>query len=97
MAASALNAEIQYVSYYNIRHMLFHGYIGPFLVLYIAWFYNWTVVFGLEDYYEAGLIVLAGIGLTQILTSLFCVWSVDVRCVFTSSKVRFYFGKLKIP
>ncbi|XP_060590702.1 endoplasmic reticulum transmembrane helix translocase-like isoform X1 [Ruditapes philippinarum] len=86
MASSALNDEIQYVAYYNIRHILLHGYVGPFITIYIAWFYNWTLVYGLEEYFEAGLIVLAGIGLIQILTSLFCLWSVDFRCVFTSSK-----------
>ncbi|KAL4219329.1 hypothetical protein ACF0H5_021909 [Mactra antiquata] len=86
MASSALNDDIQYVSFYNIRPLPFHGYVGPFIVIYLGWFYSWTVVYGLEEYFEAGLIVLAGIGLLQILTSLFCLWSVDVRCALTCSK-----------
>jgi len=88
MAASALNEEIQYVSYYNVRPTLLHGYVGPFLLIYAAWFYCWTIIYGLEDYYEAGLIALAVIGVVQILVSLFCLWSVHIRCVLTCSKVR---------
>jgi len=88
MAAPALNDEIQYVSYYNIRQTVFHGYVGPFVVLYAIWFYCWTMVYGLDDYFEAGLIVLAGIGVCQVLVSLFCLWSVDVRCGLTCSKVK---------
>ena len=87
MAAAALNEEIQSVSYYNIRHLAFHGYIGPFAVLYILWFYLLKFVYGVEEYFEIFLIALAVIGLLQILVSLFCLWSVDVRCALTCSKV----------
>jgi len=89
-ASTALNEEIQSVTYYNILPLFLHGYIGPFVILYGVWYYCWTFVYGLEDYFEAGLIVLALIGFIQILVSLFCVWSVSVRCFLTCSKV-FYF------
>lgn len=87
MAAPSLNDEIQYVSYYNIRQTIFHGYVGPFVFLYIIWLYCWTMVYGTEEYFEAGLIVLAGIGVCQVLVSLFCLWSVDIRCALTCSGV----------
>ncbi|KAH3794412.1 hypothetical protein DPMN_147945 [Dreissena polymorpha] len=87
MAAPALNEEIQYVTYYNFRPTILHGYIGPFVGLYLVWLYCWTVVYGLEEYFEAGLIALACIGVVQVLVSLFCLWSVHVRCVLTCSRV----------
>ncbi|XP_064615938.1 endoplasmic reticulum transmembrane helix translocase-like [Liolophura sinensis] len=87
MAAGSLNEEIQRVAYYNIRPLVFHGYVGPFALIYVLWFYCWTVLYGLQDYFEAGLIVLAIIGVLQILTSLFCLWSVHVRCALTCSSV----------
>lgn len=88
MAAGSLNEEIQRVAYYNIRPLVFHGYVGPFALIYVSWFYCWTVLYGLEDYFEVGLIVLAIIGVLQILTSLFCLWSVHVRCALTCASVR---------
>ncbi|KAJ8300410.1 hypothetical protein KUTeg_021929 [Tegillarca granosa] len=88
MASSALNDDIQSVTFYNIRPLFFHGYIGPFAVLYSIWLYCWVAVYGLENYFEAGLIALAILGLLQILTSLFCLWSVDVRCALTCQKVQ---------
>ncbi|OWF35828.1 manganese-transporting ATPase 13A1-like [Mizuhopecten yessoensis] len=89
MASSApLNDEVQSVTCYNIRPLIFHGYIGPFVLIYGIWFYCWTCIYGLEDYYEAGLIALAFIGFLQILTSLFCLWSEDVRCILTCSKAK---------
>lgn len=86
--AAPLNDEIQSVSYYNIRHVSLHGYVAPFIFIYIAWFYTWANVYGIQDYYEGGLIALAIIGLVQILTALFCLWSIHVRCALTCSKVR---------
>ncbi|XP_013085670.2 endoplasmic reticulum transmembrane helix translocase-like [Biomphalaria glabrata] len=85
--AAPLTEEIQRLSYYNIRPLLLHGYVFPFLFVYAAWAYVWAYVYGINDYYEGGLIALAGIGLLQILTSLFCLWSVHVRCALTCSKV----------
>ena len=85
--AAPLNEDIHRLSFYNLRPVLFHGYVFPFLFIYAGWFYSWTVIYGLDDYYEAGLIVFAGIGLLQILTALFCLWSVHVRCILTGGKV----------
>ncbi|KAK7497039.1 hypothetical protein BaRGS_00011775 [Batillaria attramentaria] len=84
--AAPLNDEIQRLSYHNIRPVVLHGYVLPFLFIYAGWFYMWTVVYGVDDYFEAGLIAFAIIGLVQILTALFCLWSIEVRCWMTCSK-----------
>ncbi|CAL1549180.1 unnamed protein product, partial [Lymnaea stagnalis] len=85
--AAPLTEEIQRLSFYNLRPLLLHGYVFPFLFIYAAWAYVWTTVYGIDDYFEGGLIALAGVGLLQILTSLFCLWSVHVRCALTCSNV----------
>lgn len=88
MAAESLNDELEYVKLYRIRPLLLHLYLGPFIPLYLTWLYFWTVVYGVTDYFEAGLIALAVVGILQILSCLFCHWSVHVRCLFTCSTVR---------
>lgn len=87
MAGPALSEDIQTISFHNLRPLYLHGTIGPFCILYLLWFYCWTVIYGVENYFEAGLIALVGIALLQILAMLFCVWSVDLRCWMTCSKV----------
>ena len=87
MAASFLNEEIDRLAFYNLRPVIFHGYVFPFVFIYSAWLYTWTVIYGIDDYFEAGCIAFAVIGLLQILTALFCLWSVHVRCALTCGKV----------
>ena len=82
--ALGLNEEIQSVTLYNIRPLFFHGYVFPFVVLYSVWFYFTFVVYELN---ELGFIALAGIGLVQVLVSLFCLWFVHVYCALTCTKV----------
>ncbi|KAH9507578.1 hypothetical protein Btru_051511 [Bulinus truncatus] len=85
--AAPLTEEIQRLSYYNLRPLFLHGYVFPFIFIYAAWAYVWTYIYGIDGYFEGGLIALAGIGLLQILTCLFCLWSVHVRCALTCSEV----------
>lgn len=85
--AAYLTDEIAYISLYNVRPILLHGYVLPFVVLYLAWLYMWFFVYGIEEYFEAGCIAVAVIGLLQILTCLFCHWFVEVKCFMTCSKV----------
>ncbi|XP_013409364.1 manganese-transporting ATPase 13A1 [Lingula anatina] len=80
---TTVNEEIQRISLYNLRPLVFHGYIAPFMVLYAIWLYVWVTAYGVVEYFEAGMIALAGIGILQILTCLFCHWSVHVRCALT--------------
>jgi len=78
---------VQSVSLHIPRQFLFHGYILPFLTLYGCWLYGWFFVYGVEEYYEAGLIGVAVIGLVQILSCLCCHWSVHVQCFLTCKSV----------
>lgn len=86
-APSRIDDLVQSVSLHVPRRLLFHGYILPFLIIYGVWVYYWLFVFGTEEHFEAGLIVLAVIGLLQILSCLFCHWSVHVQCFLTCRSV----------
>ncbi|XP_071447339.1 endoplasmic reticulum transmembrane helix translocase [Hetaerina americana] len=70
---------VQSVTYHNVKPVFLRGYILPFFYLYGLWFYLWYL-YGINGYFEAGLIGLAAIALLQILSLLFCQWSVHVRC-----------------
>nr|CAD7457856.1 unnamed protein product [Timema tahoe] len=80
---------VQCVTLHIPRHLVFHGYVLPFVIFYGTWLYLWLAVYGLEEYYEAGLIGVAVIGLLQILTCLCCYWSVHVQCFLTCSSMLF--------
>lgn len=75
------------VTLYNSSPLLFHGYVGPFVILYSIWFYVWAFTYGVSEYFEAGMIVVACIGILQILTCLFCHWSVHIRCLLSCRRV----------
>eukprot|EP00092_Neocalanus_flemingeri_P010651 GFUD01011473.1.p1 GENE.GFUD01011473.1~~GFUD01011473.1.p1 ORF type:complete len:1182 (+),score=323.38 GFUD01011473.1:52-3597(+) len=75
------------VGLYRSRHPLLHGYISPFLVLYLAWLYNWLAVYGYEEWLEVGTILGAGIVILNILVVLSCYWSVHFLAVMTCNKV----------
>ena len=79
--------DILYIRLYIPRPVYLHGYVAPFLVLYLIWLYAWLVIYGAGDYFEAGLIAVAGIGILQILTCLSCFWSVHIRCALTCRSV----------
>ena len=71
----------------NKRPFYLHGYFLPFLFIYAAGAAVWKQYFGVE-HYEIAVIISVGIALVQLLTVLFCLWSVDVRCFLMYSKVR---------
>ncbi|KAM3726125.1 putative manganese-transporting ATPase catp-8 [Dirofilaria immitis] len=70
---------------YTVKPMIARAYAGPFICLYIGWAYFWFTVYGMNEYWELGCIVMAGIGILQVLTLLFCNWFVSVRCLLTCS------------
>lgn len=85
---------IQSISLHSPNHVLLHGTVIPFLFLYGGWFYFWVFVYGVADYYEAGLVTLVGIAFVQIFTCLCCFWSVHFR-TFTSCRTvswKFFWG-----
>ncbi|KAJ9579755.1 hypothetical protein L9F63_004592, partial [Diploptera punctata] len=83
VAEKRIDDLVQSVSLHIPRQLIFHGYVLPFLILYASWLYGWFFVYEAEDYYEAGLIGIAVIGLLQILSCLCCHWSVHVQCFLT--------------
>jgi len=86
---AAVSEDVQSLCYYNPLHTLLHGYAGPFLVIYLLEAYVWLAVYGVDDYFEAGCITIAATAAIQVVTCLFCVWSVHVRCLLTCKKVIF--------
>ena len=72
------------VGLYRQRHWLLHGHVGPYGVVYAVWLYVWLAVLGVEEYYEAGLIALAGLGLGQVRR-----WRQQLESL--TSKIRLHF------
>lgn len=87
---------VQKVSLHIPRPTIVHGYSLPFICLYGSWFYLWVFVYGVEEYPEAGWITLAGIGLSQILVSLSCYWSVHIRTLLTCSNTSNPLGAIYV-
>ncbi|GIY91854.1 manganese-transporting ATPase 13A1 [Caerostris extrusa] len=88
MASSTYGVDdlVDNVTLYRSRHLLFSGFVGPFVIFYFAWFYIFNFRYGFEEYFEAGMIALAIIGIVQVLTCLFCLWSVHIRCLLSYNK-----------
>ena len=91
-----MNEEIQHIALYNRRHLALYGHVLPFVILYAAWLYVWVFVYGVDEYFEAGIIALVIICLLQILCCLFGFWFVQVQCLLTCSKVGVETQLLKI-
>lgn len=83
----AVDELVQSVTLHTPRPLLLHGYVFPFLILYPAWLYCWLFVYGVTDHLEAGFTGLSALGVLQVLISLFCHWSVHVRCFLTCGTV----------
>lgn len=83
-----ISDEVQYVELFVSSHVLNHAYVGPFLVLYGLFFPTWIIKFGFFDNFEIGCIILAILGIIQVLVCLACHWSVHIRARFTCSKVK---------
>lgn len=91
--AAPIDSNIQSISLHKSIPIVLHGYIWPFMVAYALWLYFWVVVYGTEDYWEPGLIALAGIGIVQILVCLSCYWSVHIRARLACLSVSMYWNQ----
>ena len=69
------------------RPIYLHGYVAPFVFTYATAAIIWKQHFGI-DQYEIGILIGIAIAFLQLLTVLFCLWSVDVRCFLMYSKVK---------
>ena len=82
-----LSEDVDYVTYHRPLHLAFHGYVWPFIILYILLLGGWVWQYSTWDHMEGLFIGIAIVGALNIITCLFCVWSVHVRCRLTSVKV----------
>ncbi|XP_053209621.1 endoplasmic reticulum transmembrane helix translocase-like [Panonychus citri] len=78
---------VSHVSCYNSRPLLFHLYLAPFLCIYVFLINLWFVKYSTTESQEIWFIWVAVAVILQILTYLFCHWSVDVNCFLAFSKV----------
>lgn len=81
----AIDNLIDSVSLYKPRHIVFHGAIFPFVVLYASWTCACIYAEELTDLYFIGIFA---IGVTQALCSLCCYWSVSFRCLLSCQRVK---------
>ena len=84
----SLSEDVQSISLYKPRIVLLHGYVLPFIILYVALLVGWVVTFEGLEHVEALFISVAVIAAANLVTCLFCVWSVHVRCALTLTRVR---------
>ena len=87
----SISEDVQSTCYYSPSPILLHGYFGPFIIIYLLEVYVWLTAYGLDEYFEAGCIAIAGTAVVQVVTCLFCVWSVHVRCLLTCKKVKIFY------
>ena len=84
----AVGEEVKDISLYKLLPTWRHGYILPFVCFYVSLFCGWVYFFGSPIEQNEGLLIsVAVIAALNLITALFCVWSVDVRCLLTCKKV----------
>lgn len=86
-AKAAMSIEVQYTELYKASHVIFHGYVLPFLILYFFFFPTWIFYYGIFEYFEIGCIITAVFGVLQVLVCLSCHWSIHARAKLTCSQV----------
>ncbi|CAD6998459.1 manganese-transporting ATPase 13A1 [Ceratitis capitata] len=84
----ALDDLVQYVTLHIRNPIALSGIVMPFIILYLAAFYVWIFVYGIDVHYEAGLITVAVIAFIQIISLLCCYWSVHVLAFLNCRKVK---------
>lgn len=85
--SSRIDELVQSVSLHNPRKWVFNGYILPFMMLQSLWIYCWIFIYGIDEYYDAGLVGIAAIGVLQIFLCLCCQWSVHIHTFLNCSTV----------
>lgn len=64
-----------------------HGYAFPFVIFYGISLYIWIGFYGFLEFFEIGCILVSVVGLLQVLTVLFCIWFVGIRCFLNCKRV----------
>lgn len=71
---------VQSVDCYNMRPLMLHGYLTPFVAIYAVLMYKWLTYFSMQESQEMWFILVAIAVAAQILTYLTSLWSVRVNC-----------------
>ncbi|XP_053601679.1 endoplasmic reticulum transmembrane helix translocase [Plodia interpunctella] len=85
---SSLDDLVQYTQLFKPVAFILQGTILPFVIIYPVIFYSWIVVYGFEEYVEAGFVTVVVVALIQILVCLCCYWSVHIQCFLCCSAVK---------
>lgn len=86
--SGALDDLVQYATIHIPLPVVFSGAVMPFMLVYALWLYLWVFVYGVDEYRDAGLLLLAAIGFTQILVCLCCFWSVHVQTFLNCRRTK---------
>lgn len=78
---------VRSVECYTSRALILHGYIGPFVSIYIILIYNWLSYYSHTDSQELWFIAVAVVVVFQILSYLFSHWSVHCKSFLAFTKV----------
>lgn len=79
------NEAIEKIILHKDRHWLLHGYVTPFFFLYPLWMYFYLTT---DLPYEACIIALVAIFMTQALLVLCCMWSVWFFAFMTCNEAK---------
>lgn len=77
---------VQSVHCYNPRSLLFHGYLAPFFIIQAAVYYAFSDADQQGHSHEIRVIAVTVSIAAQIVTYLFCHWSVDVKCLLSYTR-----------
>lgn len=82
-----LDNLIQYVTLHERLPTAICGIVLPFVALYLLAFYLWYNVYGVEEFYEAGIVCIVALAMLHVFTCLCCYWSVHVLTFLNCRKV----------
>lgn len=82
-----LDNLIQYVTLHEKLPTAISGIVLPFVALYLIAFYLWYNVYGVEEFYEAGIVCIVALAILHVFTCLCCYWSVHVLTFLNCRKV----------
>lgn len=85
-----LDNLIQYVTLHEKLPTAFSGIVFPFVALYLGFFYLWYNVYGVDEFYEAGIVCIVALAILHVLTCLCCYWSVHVLTFLNCRTVSFF-------
>lgn len=62
----AIDSLVNSIATYHRRPIITHVYTGPFAIIYACWYIYWSMVLGVDDFWELGCLITAAIVLFQV-------------------------------